>query len=171
MMKLLIVLAAGFALIVGIARIERIRIITTNSAAPAGIYQIVPKPLTRGSLVLACLPPVSAQLAMARGYLSDGDCPAGAEPVAKKVGALPGDALNIESGAVAVNGVWIPHSSTVARDSMNRPLEHAAWGKRMVMPGEVWLFGFNNPHSWDARFFGSVPISNVMGGLKPLITW
>jgi conjugative transfer signal peptidase TraF len=170
-MRLLAATIGSFALVMDIARIERIRIITTDSAAPAGVYQTVSMPLTHGVLVLACLPPEAARLALARGYLGAGDCPAGAEPVAKIVGALPGDTVDIKSGAVAVNGVWIPHSPTVARDSMNRPLEHTAWGRRTVMPGEVWLFGFNNPRSWDARFFGTVPISNVMGGLKPLITW
>jgi len=170
-MKVLAATIGSFALIIGVARIERIRIITTDSAAPAGIYQTVPKPLTRGALVLACLPAGAAQLAMARGYLGAGNCPAGAEPIAKIVGALPGDTLEIESDAVTVNAVRIPDSPTVTRDSMGRPLEHAAWGRRTVTPSEVWLFGFNNPHSWDGRYWGSIPTANVLGGLKPLITW
>jgi conjugative transfer signal peptidase TraF len=170
-MRLLAATIGSFALAMGIARIEHIRIITTNSAAAAGVYQTVSMPLAHGVLVLACLPSEAARLALARGYLGAGDCPAGAEPVAKMVGALPGDTVDIESGAVAVNGVWIPHSLTAARDSMSRPLEHTAWGRRMVAPGTIWLFGFNNPHSWDGRYFGALPISNVIGGLQPLITW
>jgi conjugative transfer signal peptidase TraF len=170
-MRFLAATIGVFVLVVAIARIESIRIITTDSAAPVGIYQASSVPLTDGALVLACLPPKAARLALARGYLGAGNCPAGAEPVAKIVGALPGDTIDIESGAVAVNGVWIPHSPTMARDSRGRSLEHVAWGERTVMPSQVWLFGFNNSHSWDARFFGSVPIANVMGGLKPLITW
>lgn len=91
--------------------------------------------------------------------------------VAKLIGAVPGDTIDIESGWVAVNGVRIPHSPTVARDTMGRPLEHAAWGMRRVAPGEVWLFGFNNPRSWDARYFGGIPTANLLGGLTPIITW
>ncbi len=163
--------AIGSVLTITIARVEDIRIITTDSAAPAGIYRMVSAPLTRGELVLACLPPESARLAMARGYLGAGECSAGAEPVAKLIGAVPGDTVDIELGWVAVNGVRIPHSPTVARDTMGQPLEHTSWGMRRVAPGEVWLFGFNNPRSWDARYFAGVPIINVLGGLTPIITW
>jgi type IV secretory pathway protease TraF len=40
-----------------------------------------------------------------------------------------------------------------------------------VGEGEIWLFGFNNARSWDARYFGSVPSANLRGGLKPVVTW
>jgi type IV secretory pathway protease TraF len=45
------------------------------------------------------------------------------------------------------------------------------WGRRRVAPGEVWLFGFHNPRSWDARYFGPVPLSGVRGVLQPILTW
>jgi conjugative transfer signal peptidase TraF len=170
-LKLFAASVAGFMLAITIARVERVRVITTDSAAPAGIYRMICLPPTRDTLVLACLPLASARLAMARGYLGAGDCPAGAEPVAKIVGALPGDTVDIESDAVAVNGVRIPHSPTVARDTMGRPLEHVAWGRHRVLFGETWLFGFNNPHSWDGRYFGAIPISNLLGRITPILTW
>ena len=62
----------------------------------------------------ACLPAVIAQQGLARGYLQRGDCPAGAEPVAKVIGALPGDAVEVEPDLVAVNGV---RSRTAKRPS------------------------------------------------------
>jgi conjugative transfer signal peptidase TraF len=170
-MRLLAALVGSFVLAIVIVRVERIRIITTDSAAPAGIYRMIYLPLTRGRLVLACLPYQAARLALSRDYLGAGNCPAGAEPVAKVIGALPGDTVDIELGAVAVDDIRIPDSPTVTRDSMGRPLEHTAWGRRMVAPGTIWLFGFNNPRSWDGRYFGAIPISNLLGGLKPIITW
>jgi conjugative transfer signal peptidase TraF len=104
------------------AVIGRVRIITTNSAAPAGIYRTVAAPLTRGELVLACLPSQSARLALQRGYLGAGDCPNGVEPVAKIIGALPGDSVEIQPLWIAINGIRIPRSSTAARDTMGRSL-------------------------------------------------
>jgi conjugative transfer signal peptidase TraF len=163
-------IVTGFALIL-IARIDRIRIITTNSAAPAGIYRITPAPLRRGELVLACLPPESARLALQRNYLGAGNCPANAEPIAKIISALSGDTVRLNRDFVAINDVRIANSPTVAHDTMGRPLQHAAWGSYRVGGGEVWLFGFNNPHSWDGRYFGSIPAANVLGQLQPLITW
>ena len=75
------------------------------------------------------------------------------------IGALPGDVVELEPDGVAVNGVTFPNSQTAARDSAGRPLAHVAWGVHRVSAGEVWLFGFHNARSWDARYFGPVPAS------------
>jgi type IV secretory pathway protease TraF len=72
---------------------------------------------------------------------------------------------------VAVNGVKFPHSQTAARDSAGRPLAHVPSGARRVGVGEVWLFGFNDTRSWDARYFGAVPAKNITGVLRPVATW
>lgn len=100
-----------------------------------------------------------------------GDCPAGAEPVAKVVGASPGDVVELEQRWVAVNGVKFANSQTAALDSAGRPLAHVASGAYRVGAGEVWLFGFNNARSWDGRYFGPVPAVNVRGVLRPVVTW
>ena len=127
--------------------------------------------MVRGALVAACLPAAIARTGLTRGYLREGDCPAGAEPVAKVIGALSGDMVDVEQGRVAVNAVIFAHSRTAARDSAERALDHAAWDVRRVAPGEVWLFGLNDPRSWDARYFGPVPLAGVRGVLRPVLTW
>ena len=76
--------------------------------------------------------PRSRGTGLARGYLRRGDCPAGAEPVAKVIGALAGDVVEVEPGWVAINGVKFSNSQTAARDSAGRPLAHVAWGARRV---------------------------------------
>ena len=162
-------IALGVPAVLG--RLFKLRITLTDSAAPAGIYRLVAAPVGRGDLVAACLPPAIAGAGLARGYLRRGDCQAGAEPVAKVIGALPGDVLTVEHGQVAVDGVRLSDSRTAARDSSGRPLPHVLWGARRVAPGEVWLFGFNDPRSWDARYFGPVPLAGVRGVLTPLLTW
>ncbi len=160
------------AFLVPLGRILRLRISLTDSAAPAGIYRIVPGVLVeRGQLVGACLPPSIAQEGLARGYLSKGDCPGGAEPVAKIIGALPGDILEVLPGWVSVDGTTFADSAVAARDSIGRPLRHVSWGTHQVAPSEVWLFGFNNARSWDARYFGPVPLSGVRGVLQPILAW
>ncbi len=94
----LIATAAGIGLLVLTGRLFHLRITLTDSAAPAGIYRVVDAPPARGALVAACLPITIAQQGLARGYLQRGDCPAGAEPVAKVIEALPGDVVEIEPG-------------------------------------------------------------------------
>jgi conjugative transfer signal peptidase TraF len=163
--------ALGAALLILSASIFRLRITLTDSSAAAGIYRLIATPAERGALVAACLPGEIARLGLTRGYLRKGDCPEGAEPVAKVVGALAGDIVELEPGWVAVNRIRFGNSGTAPLDSSNRPLAHVAWGKHQVGAGEVWLFGFNNARSWDARYFGPVPASNMRGVLRPLVTW
>ncbi len=160
------------ALLVALGRVFGLRISLTDSAAPAGIYRIVSEiSVERGELVGACLPASIAQEGLARGYLRKGDCPGGIEPVAKIIGALPGDLVEVWPGWVSVDGVVFADSAVAAHDSIGRPLPHVPWGRRQVAPGEVWLFGFHNVRSWDARYFGPVPLSEVRAALKPVLTW
>jgi conjugative transfer signal peptidase TraF len=154
-----------------LGRFFHLRITITDSAAPAGIYRLIAAPAGRGELVAACLPAAIARAGLARGYLRKGDCPAGAEPVAKVIGALPGDLVELAHGQVVINGVPFANSRISARDSAGRPLSHEAWGAYHVEASQVWLFGFNDARSWDARYFGPVPLANVRGVLKPVVTW
>ena len=158
--------------LVALGRILGLRISLTDSAAPAGIYRLVRGlSIKHGELVAACLPASIAQEGLARGYLQQGDCPSGGEPVAKIVGALPGDLLEVQPRGVSIDGQVFPDSAVAALDSIGRPLRHVPWGRRQVAPGEVWLFGFHNVRSWDARYFGPVPLSEVRAALRPVLTW
>jgi conjugative transfer signal peptidase TraF len=148
-----------------------LRIMLTDSSAPAGVYRLKAVQAGRGVLAAACLPAAIARTGLACGYLQKGDCPAAAEPVAKVIGAVSGDVVDLEPGWVAINGVKFPNSQTALRDSAGRPLSHAPWGTRRVDAGEVWLFGFNDARSWDARYFGAVPAAGVRGVLRPVVTW
>ena len=73
--------------------IFHLRITLTDSAAAPGVYRVADSPGGRGDLVAACLPAAVARTGLARGYLQRGDCPAGAEPVAKVIGAVAGIVL------------------------------------------------------------------------------
>lgn len=159
------------AILIALGEAFGILISNTDSAAPAGVYRISGYQIARGDLVAACLPIAVAQEGLARRYLRTGGCPGDAEPVDKMVSALPGDTVDIEAGWVAVNGRRFADSATAARDSAGRVLAHVARGRRTVAADQVWLFGFNDPRSWDSRYFGPIPLSNIRGDLKPVITW
>jgi conjugative transfer signal peptidase TraF len=172
-------LLIGAVLMVFCGRQLGLRIMLTDSAAPVGIYRVEPLPiqeslggLRRGELVEACLPDAVAQRGVELGYLQPGRCPGGAEPVAKRVGALSGDIVIVSARYVAVNGDPLSSlSETLPVDSRNRPLDHVTWGTSRVQPQMVWLFGFHNRRSWDSRYFGPVSQSGVRGILMPVVTW
>ena len=167
----MVAIAIMAAILIAIGDAFGVLISNTDSAAPAGIYRVVSAKFQRGDLVAACLPIEIAQQGLARGYLRTGACAGNAEPVGKIVGALPGGIVEVERGWVAVNGKRFKNGSVAARDTAGRPLHHVAWGGHRVAAGEVWLFGFNDRRSWDARYFGPIPIANIRGHLKPVFTW
>lgn len=164
-------LAIAATLLIALGDALGILISNTDSAAPTGVYRVAGHDVKRGDLVAACLPIAVARQGLARGYLRTGGCPGNAEPVDKFIDALPDDIVEIEPRWVAVNGVQFANSATASHDSARRPLAHVAWGKYRVAANEVWLFGFNDRRSWDSRYFGPVPITNVHGELKPVVTW
>jgi len=157
--------------LIGLGKAFGILIANTDSAAPAGVYHVVSTDFHRGDLVAACLPPEIAEAGLARGYLRTGPCPGNTEPVGKIAAALPGDTVVIEGGGVTINGKRISHSGVALHDSHGRSLQHVPFGSYTVAADQVWLFGFHDRRSWDARYFGPVPIASVRGALEPVLTW
>jgi len=170
--RMLVLLTSAIAAIVAVFWMLRLRIATTDSACPPGIYRMVNRSISRGDLVLDCLPPALARFAQARGYLARGHgCGDGIEPVGKRVGALPGDTVEVTRDYIAINGRRVENSATVSRDSRGRSLTHVTPGRYTVRPDHVWLFGTTDARSWDSRYFGPVPIGSVRAQLEPLVTW
>jgi conjugative transfer signal peptidase TraF len=144
--------------------------IATDSSCSLGIYQIVHKSLTRGGLVEACLPNTIADYGLARGYLTSGQCPNGAEPVIKVIGALAGDRVDLSTEEIRVNGLPLPQSSTLLRDSRGRAVRTLPRGSYETTADDVWLFGLHDVRSWDSRYFGPVPVNAVLGAAEPVFT-
>jgi conjugative transfer signal peptidase TraF len=143
--------------------------LNVSPSAPLGLYRAVHQPVARGDLVVACVPPAAARLGRERGYLGQGSCPGGVQPVLKRVGAMPGDTIDLGPAAVVVNGVPLPGSDTGVLDLQGRPLPHAPWGPSIVRPDEVWLLTTDWPRSWDSRYFGPVRLDQLRVA-RPLLT-
>ena len=130
--------------------------------------------LLRGELVAACLPSNVARFAVSRGYLSVSpisECPDHAAPVGKLLLALPGDQIEIRPDFVSINGQSFAHSATAQRDGSGRRLPRMSAGQYRVPAGSVWLFGFNDPRSFDSRYYGPLPLSAIRSVAVPLLTW
>jgi conjugative transfer signal peptidase TraF len=152
-----------------------LRLALSDSAVPVGVYRFTSLhgPPRRGQLVGACLPLTLSVVALDRGYVdasSRSECPAGVPPVGKLALGLPGDTLEVEPDGVTINGRRFVNSASAERDSRGRPLDHVPWGVRHVNAGEVWLFGFNDAHSWDSRYYGPLPLAAVRWVVRPVLT-
>ena len=158
------VLVGGIVL--PLASVARLNV---SPSVPLGLYRTVDQPVVRGVLVVACVPLAAARLARERGYLAGGSCPGKVQPTLKRVGATPGDTIDLGPGGVTVNGHPLPGSATVSLDSRGRLLPHAPWGSRVVASAEVWLLATDSPRSWDSRYFGPVPLDQVRVA-RPLLT-
>jgi conjugative transfer signal peptidase TraF len=144
-----------------VAAASGLRINVTESL-PIGIYRVVDAPITRGAYVLACPPEWAGKLARDRGYLWRGPCPGGGARLGKRIAALAGDTVEVTDRGLTVNGVPVPNSGPLTRDTRGRLLP-VLRGRWVVPHGAVWLWAGSSARSFDSRYFGFVPLSNVRG--------
>ncbi len=88
----------------------------------------------------------------------------------KRVVALAGDVVAVRPEAVMGNGRHLPGSASAAVDHLGRPLAHAAWGRQVVAPGELWLVSTRVANSWDSRYLGPFSRSQVRALAMPVWT-
>jgi conjugative transfer signal peptidase TraF len=163
------VIAAASTMVWG-SSVAPVRINWTGSA-PVGLYAIsVKTPVSRADLVVVCLQGALATRGRARGYLAAGSCPRGISPILKQVAATASDEVELRSDGLAVNGQIIDRSQRLVEDSLGRPLEALPLGRSVVREGEIWVLGVHPVRSWDSRYFGSIPVSSVVGVARPILT-
>ncbi|MBV8401895.1 MAG: conjugative transfer signal peptidase TraF [Acetobacteraceae bacterium] len=145
--------------------------VNTSPSMPVGIWRVAPasEPLERGDIVTVCLPDDdTTREAVSRGYISAGPCPGGYEPLIKPVAAVADDAVVVSRDGVSVNREPIPGTKQLAHDTAGRPLQPADQGWYRVKDDEVWVLSGHDPRSFDSRYFGPIPVSNVRGIARPV---
>lgn len=162
-------IGASVALAAAAAAVTGLRINLTGSIPP-GIYRTVQFTISRGAIVLVCLPPRIAGPARERGYIPDGSCPDGSAPVGKPIVAVAGDTVDVSELGVAVNRALLANSRPLTRDSRGMQLNVLRIANRRVADHELWLVSSHSPRSFDSRYFGAVPISAVRARLIPVLT-
>ena len=74
----------------------------------------------------------------------------------KRIIGLPGDTVQIVSGAVQINGTTLDEPYLVNRDSRNYP-------KTVIPPGEYFVLGDNRPVSLDSRQGWTIKRADIKG--------
>jgi conjugative transfer signal peptidase TraF len=119
----------------------------------------------RGDYVKVCLNTSTAQLAYQRGYIDKGTCPNGYEPLLKKVIGVPNDVASIYHNGMVVNDDFYPAPQSKT-DTKGRILT-AQNMKDQKLTGYLLYGNGDYVHSWDSRYFGQVPKSEILGVARP----
>lgn len=90
------------------------------------------------------------------------DDPEQPEQLIKRVIGLPGDVVEARGGVVYIDGAALRETgpdrylgSNVVTNNLAQPVT--------VPPGHVFVMGDNREHSFDSRFFGAIPIDDIIG--------
>lgn len=143
--------------------------INTSKSFPPGVY-IVSKANTynKNDLVLFC-PPNKAviQDAIERGYIDTGRCDSGTVPIIKRIVGMSGDYVEF-TPSVKINNSVLPGSIRLKVDGENRALPQLP--PFTVSINSFFAYSDHAPrNSFDSRYFGDVPMENIIGTIRPLV--
>ncbi len=134
-------------------------LVNTTASEPPGLYVATPERPQVGRLVVfhapeAAFPYVDVALpSLRQGTLL------------KVIAAGEGDRVCTTSGRLVINGR--DRAPIVRADRQGRNLPH--WnGCRALKQSEVFVFSDRVPNSFDSRYFGPVPIADLVGVYKRL---
>lgn len=93
----------------------------------------------------------------------------------KRVGAVPGDTVEVKGGRVLVNGEVVSVGGSSGNPQLDRELEglgvkELQYGPIVLGANEFFVLGDNRENSQDSRFFGPVDFGDIEGKAK-LIYW
>lgn len=147
-------------------------IFTYTGSIPVGFYRMVPMgSIQRGDYISFCLPDKIANLGLERAYINPGSCANGSEELLKEVIAVAGDRVEVSDSAIRVNYQNLALSyfaPTAVVDKDHLPVHRFIKNGTCIAKG-YWVYGYGNPrYSWDSRYYGEIPRTNIKHRLIPL---
>ncbi len=143
----------------------------TTPSFPVGLYKIVDEPIAKGAYVSFCPPQDKVfDMAVARHYISTGNCLGGYGMLLKRVFAQAGDTVSINKAGIQVNGELLPNSDQLKADIDGHVMPQYCLETKLT-DSEYLLLSDLNPNSFDARYFGLIAHAQIQHVVRPLYTW
>jgi conjugative transfer signal peptidase TraF len=142
--------------------------VNTTESLPAKAFIETGKPATKGGIALFCpdLTQASMMSMAQRGAFKQepgSDCTGHFVRFAKVVFAVEGDVVSTTAAGLVVNGLLLPKTAPMRRDSRGLPMVHYPYGTYSVGPGEAWVASTYHERSFDSRYYGPVKTSALVG--------
>ncbi len=145
--------------------------INLTSSLPLGIWKI-DKSFTRiekGDYVWFMATKEIADFALERGYLQENiKCENNTIPLLKTVYGLPGDTYSFHENEIRINDIPVKNTKRRINDSKERPMPRILNG--IVRKNQLFVLTMHT-YSYDSRYYGPIPIKNVEGKARPIMTW
>jgi conjugative transfer signal peptidase TraF len=142
--------------------------INTSASLPVGLYVVTTD--SSANLIEFCPAEPFAATSLVRGYRSPGACQDGGAALLKPVVAKAGDVVDLSVRGISVNGLLLPNTAPLSKDTKGRPLEPWRFGCFLVAPGTVWVASSYHSRSFDSRYFGPVDTTSIRHRMKAFLT-
>lgn len=157
----------------GVATVSGLRLNLTPSI-PLGLYVDAAGAPVVGDYVVACPPDTPVfEMAKQRGYIGAGFCRGNLSPLLKKLAAAEGDQVEVSSLGISVNGQRINGSVPLESDLGGRAMPTFRIYNSRLSASELALVGDGDGVgiSFDTRYVGLFDRAQILGKIRPLLTW
>ncbi len=145
--------------------------INLTPSMPVGIWKINKRfdEIKKGDIVWFAPTKAIADFGIKRNYLVEvPGCKNNCIPLIKQVYGLPGDTFGFDHDLIKVNNHLIENAKRRQTDSKGRPMPKISAGR--VPQDHLFVLTLDS-HSFDSRYYGTIPIENVEGTAAPVLTW
>lgn len=143
----------------------------TTVSYPLGLYWATNKTPSKGDLVMFCPTNSPAfKVAKERHYITAGFCEGNYGKLMKKILAAKGDVVSISPDGVTINGQLLEKSKPYSHDNLGRPMPAVRLSDYQLTDNEYLLMSDYSGVSFDGRYYGVLPATQVVEVVQPLLT-
>jgi conjugative transfer signal peptidase TraF len=142
-----------------------------TTSLPVGFWKIDKNygSIKKGDYVWFTPTKAIADFGIKRGYLPKiSKCQNNTLPLLKCVYGLPGDTYSFNEDRVCINDNPVENIKRRKTDSKGRKMPVIS---NDIVPKDQLFVLTLHSHSYDSRYYGTIPIKNIEGTAKPIFVW